>query len=349
MRLRISASAAFGNGHWLGNLRPHIVDRLNREIKETGSMRLHNSFEQEISRKFRVSAPTLQACVGKSPPIAISLVRGESPMQERSRISRAEDAYVVHIMMREVKTESVLWLNRHSMRLPPLREGALLMANLECEPSIMLHDAFEFVRYYVSKETLDTLGAELMGKRSEGLRRPEFGTVDPILFHLAAAAAPLVRRAAPADQLLIEQIALSFYRRVIVAYGGFAPENSRPTQGRLAPWQERRVKEYIEEHLPSALSLEDLAAVCRLSASHFARAFRRTTARTPHRWVLERRVDAAKTELLRSEQPLADLSSALGFSNASHFSRVFVTVTGETPADWRRRRTPATTPPPGRI
>jgi AraC family transcriptional regulator len=303
-------------------------------------MRLHNSSKQEVSRNFQVEAPTMLSRVGNSSPIGISLIRRVAGLQERSRASRAEDAYVVHVALHDV-TATDLWLNGRHIPIQPMRKGGMVMANLESEPSVKCHSAIEFVRYYIARDTLDALGEEYFGKRSEGLRRPDFGTVDPIIYHLSAAAAPLVQRAAPGDQILIDQMALALYRRLVLMYGGVPIDKRVAGQGCLAPWQERRVKGFIEENLNAVLTLEDLAQVCRLSASHFTRAFKHTTGRTPHRWLLERRIEAAKTQLLRSERALAELSGALGFSDASHFSRVFVNVTGETPADWRRRRAPA--------
>ena len=302
-------------------------------------MRPQNSSEREVTRKFGVAAPTLLSRVGECPPISFSLVRAETPMEERSKVSRAEDAYVIHIFLKEVVTDTPLWISGREHRIPQLRQGGLLMANLQTEPSIWCHSAFEFVRCYVAKETLDTLGLEACGKRSVGLRRPEFGTVDPILFHLAAATVPMLQRQAAGDQLLVDQIALTLHRRLSHAYGGPPmEERAAAVEGRLLAWQERRVKELMDANIGQPVSLRDLADVCCLSVSRFSRAFRRTMGCTPRQWLMGRRVEAAKAGLLRSDLPLTELFATFGFADASHFSRVFTNATGETPADWRRRR-----------
>jgi AraC-like DNA-binding protein len=259
-------------------------------------------------------------------------------MEERSKISRGEDAYVIHILLKEVVTNTSLWIDGREHRIPRLRQGGLLMANLQTKPSIWCHSAFEFVRCYVAKETLDTLGLETCGKRSVGLCRPEFDTVDPILFHLAAAAVPMLQRQASGDQLLIDQIALTLHRRVSLVYGGTPRDEPAVVAKRLLAWQERRVRELIEANLGQPVSLRDLADACRLSVHRFSRAFKQTMGCTPHRWLMTRRVEAAKVGLLRSDLPLTELFATFGFADASHFSRVFTHATGETPADWRRRR-----------
>ena len=79
----------------------------------------------------------------------------------------------------------------------------------------------------------------------------------------------------------------------------------RLTHGGLAPWQVRRTEQILRERLDEAVTLACLAGECHLSVAHFARAFKRTTGQTPHRWLLERRVEHAKKLLVTSALPLA--------------------------------------------
>jgi AraC family transcriptional regulator len=94
----------------------------------------------------------------------------------------------------------------------------------------------------------------------------------------------------------------------------------------------RAVIEYIDEHLGSELSLDDLAAVARLSPYHFARLFKNSTGLPPHQYVIARRVERAK-ELLRDRVrlPLAEIALEMGFSSQSHFTRHFKRLVGVTP------------------
>jgi AraC-like DNA-binding protein len=81
-----------------------------------------------------------------------------------------------------------------------------------------------------------------------------------------------------------------------------------------------------------------VAAECNLSVSHFAHAFRRTFGRPPHRWLMERRIDAVKNLLLTSRSTLAEVASQCGFADQSALSRTFKRVLGESPGEWRRSR-----------
>jgi AraC-like DNA-binding protein len=244
------------------------------------------------------------------------------------------DGYVIHIALREV-ADAQLWLNGRDCAIPPLRKSDVLMGHLESDPVIAFHSAFDFVRFYITKATLDELAEGSGRRRAFGLRRPEHGASDPVLYHLAASAALLLARAPDIDQLLFDHLALAAHAHVVDAYSGL-PLDERSSQGRLAAWQERRAKEFIDANLGRNLTLLEIAEQCALSPSHFSRAFRHSTGRPPHRWLLERRVEAAKAVLASEDTPLATVASACGFSDPSHFSRVFSRIAGDTPGSWRR-------------
>jgi len=104
----------------------------------------------------------------------------------------------------------------------------------------------------------------------------------------------------------------------------------------LAPWQLRRVLDYLEAHLPDAVSLADLAVLSGLSQSHFSRAFKASTGMAPYRWQLEARTQRAKTLLLDTHASLEQIAAATGFADAVHFGRTFRKIVGMTPAAWRK-------------
>jgi AraC-like DNA-binding protein len=106
----------------------------------------------------------------------------------------------------------------------------------------------------------------------------------------------------------------------------------------LAPWQLRRAKEMLLADISDNLPLSAVAAACRLSMSHFARAFRVSTGIPPHRWLITERIKSARGLLAQSETPLARIATMCGFADQSHFSRVFAQVNGTTPRMWRREQ-----------
>jgi AraC family transcriptional regulator len=112
---------------------------------------------------------------------------------------------------------------------------------------------------------------------------------------------------------------------------------ARRTVGALPRGKLRAVVEYVEEHLDTGLTLEQIAAVAHLSPYHFARQFKATTGLPPYQYVLARRVERAK-QLLREgdDLSLAEVAAAAGFSDQSQFSQHFKRLVGVTPGQFRR-------------
>ena len=120
-------------------------------------------------------------------------------------------------------------------------------------------------------------------------------------------------------------------------YGHLAPRLPI-RRGALAPWQTKRVQEKLMDDLTDDPSLEELASLCRLSVSHFARAFKEATGMPPHRWLLSQRVERAKTLLVDSGAPISEVALTCGFADQSHLTRVFSKAVGVSPGVWRRQR-----------
>jgi len=117
-------------------------------------------------------------------------------------------------------------------------------------------------------------------------------------------------------------------------------------RGGLAPWQVRRAQQIMSEKTEGPVSIEELAAACRLSQSHFARAFKVVTGQAPHRWHLGYRVEQAKQLMIESDRSLADIALSCGFADQSHFAKIFSRFVGSPPGAWRRAQYRVMTPAP---
>ena len=110
----------------------------------------------------------------------------------------------------------------------------------------------------------------------------------------------------------------------------------RGRDGALPRGRLRAVVEYIEEHVDTGPTLEQMAAVARLSPYHFARQFKAATGLPPHQYVIARRVERAK-QLLQGggDFSLAEVAAHAGFSDQSVFSHHFKRIVGVTPGQFR--------------
>ena len=113
-------------------------------------------------------------------------------------------------------------------------------------------------------------------------------------------------------------------------------EPAEPANRRLAPWQRRRVIDFVEANLAETIRVVDLADVTRLGVRQFARAFRGDFGESPYAFVLRRRIEKAK-EMLSTDDSLAHIAARCGFSDQPHLTRLFRRIAGASPAEWRRR------------
>jgi AraC family transcriptional regulator len=107
-------------------------------------------------------------------------------------------------------------------------------------------------------------------------------------------------------------------------------------RGGLAPWQQRIVTSYIDEHLSEQISLGALAQLVRLSSYYFCRAFKQSFGVPPHRYHTNRRIEQAKVLLASRKYSVTEVGLTLGFCEASAFSAAFRKAAGQTPSSYCR-------------
>lgn len=109
-------------------------------------------------------------------------------------------------------------------------------------------------------------------------------------------------------------------------------------KGGLAPWQVKRVREYIEAELTRSLSVAELARICSLSPFHFARAFERSVGKPPYQYIIERRLARARRLMDETNEPLTEIAFRVGYAECSHLARAFKKAMGLSPSEYRRAR-----------
>ena len=111
---------------------------------------------------------------------------------------------------------------------------------------------------------------------------------------------------------------------------------ARHDKGGLAPWQLRRIDEYLRAgHWSSSVS--DLARLCGISAGHLMRAFRQSTGQSVGFYIATLRSDHACTMLADDSLSIAEIATELRFANASAFAAAFRRSMGVSPSRYRQR------------
>lgn len=113
------------------------------------------------------------------------------------------------------------------------------------------------------------------------------------------------------------------------------PDDSMYLSGGLGPARERRIREYIEQHLDGDLSIKAMAQILDLSPQHFSTQFLRSTGFTPHQYVTHRRVSHAQKLLADASISFIDVALSSGFSSQSQLITTFRRIVGVTPGKFR--------------
>lgn len=154
---------------------------------------------------------------------------------------------------------------------------------------------------------------------------------DDALAGVVRAMAREVAEGCPHGALYAQSLSMSVLLRLAHTHG-----RSRRERGTLTVAQLRRVDECIADAATGGPTLTDLADAAGYSKAQFVRLFRRTTGTSPHRYVLQRRLEQARHLIATTALPLAEVASEAGFASQSHLNSAFVRCYGCTPGQARR-------------
>jgi AraC family transcriptional regulator len=282
------------------------------------------------------SVPTITVRTRHKAHLAVTRLRSETGLADRTTPFQCEPAFVVQLHLRNVSPVK-FWLQG---RLLPVdtaqQEGSVSIIDLEQDPSMYLGDAFDMVQFYVPRAALDEFADENDGCRSETLSWP-LGKVDPGLKNLGSCLLPVLEEPGVASELYVDHLVFAVHAYIARTYGGIkiAPSIVR---GGLAPWQLHRATGMLKSNLEGQIALSQVARECKLSVSHFVRAFKQTVGEPPYRWLLQQRIEAAKELLLHSGLPMVEIALKCGFADQACFIRAFRKLLNTTPGEWRRIR-----------
>ena len=95
------------------------------------------------------------------------------------------------------------------------------------------------------------------------------------------------------------------------------------------------IKNVIDLHKYSNLSIEELAALCNLSLSAFKRAFKKLYNNNPTHYFINEKLKKAKELLIISDLAIGEIAYEAGFNDPLYFTRLFKKREGITPSTFR--------------
>lgn len=214
-----------------------------------------------------------------------------------------------------------------------IRAGSVTAFPAEARTRLMVEGRADVVQVFLPDAFIDRAAERSFARRA--LFNTHDGELQAAVMQLVVGAV----RSDPDDALLLEASCHRIALRLLAHSDQAASRSLVAARGGLAPSILRRVDDLIDAALdtPGARppTLAALAEAAGLSVSHFIRAFRRQVGVTPHRHVLQRRIERAITLLKRPAQSVGDVADETGFASSAHFVATFRRMVGVTPGSVR--------------
>lgn len=158
---------------------------------------------------------------------------------------------------------------------------------------------------------------------------------DPLMHHLVEEIYSVADRGDAIARLLTDSVAETMGLLIRDKYAE-APPKERELRTLDAATRTMLV-EFLNDSLDSEIHLDALARLTGMPVQGFIGAFRRAFHTTPYQFLLDLRIDRAKSLLLTTSQTVAEIASSVGFSTPSHFATAFRRRVGVSPSGYRQR------------
>jgi AraC-like DNA-binding protein len=303
---------------------------------------IQGMFGQKLAQHFSLleSSSLLLASTGKT-QVALTRMRMPNGFPGPTPHIPPEKAFSISVHLRRPDNLKGwgTWLEGRFHRVTEWDAGGIQIFDMESEPVALRTSGFDSVHVYIPRFVLNQFSDESEQRRIRNLQCTP-GTRDDVMLHWARMMMPFSSGAVNLPRLVIDEMILLLCAHLSRTYQG-PRDPSESVAGGLAVWQQDRATELLNEHLDGDIALADLATRCGLSPGRFMRAFKRSFGVPVRRYVLHKRIQAAKSALLHSEKPLLTVALEVGFSDQPAFNRSFRQITGTSPGQWRRANAPA--------
>ena len=112
--------------------------------------------------------------------------------------------------------------------------------------------------------------------------------------------------------------------------------SSIPFQESITHSRMRLLDEFIDAGLEGPLSVQAMAGLLELSEGYFMRAFKNATGKSPHSYLIDRRLAKARARLRDSTASLPEIALSCGFNSQAHMATAFKQRLGVSPAQLRK-------------
>jgi AraC-like DNA-binding protein len=108
--------------------------------------------------------------------------------------------------------------------------------------------------------------------------------------------------------------------------------------GKKIPAWAKEIKEIIQDHIDTSLTLKEISKDLKISPSYLSREFSKHFGNLSFgEYIQKQRIDKAKDLMTSHAYSLTEIAYLTGFSDQSHFTRIFKKTTGQNPSEFRKK------------
>jgi AraC family transcriptional regulator len=164
--------------------------------------------------------------------------------------------------------------------------------------------------------------------------RNRFQIRDPELEALSWSMKREMELGCPSGRLYMDGLTLAAASRLITQHSSHAKVPAKQREG-LSGHRLKQVLSFIEDQLAEDLSIERIAAKA-VQELERRKLFRKSIGVPVHQYVIQRRLERAKTFLMQDELSMAEIAETVGFAHQSHLAWRMRRVFGASPKTMKR-------------
>jgi AraC family transcriptional regulator len=194
-----------------------------------------------------------------------------------------------------------------------------LVTFLYLEPEFFTHSAYEFIK----PDRIEVL--------------PHFAQFDPVIYGIGLSLKSKLESDRAVNQMYVDSAAAFLASHLLENYCAHK-HNIKKNTSALSRKDLQQVIDYIEAHLDWNLGLTELANLVDMSHYHFSRLFKKSMGVSPHRYLIERRIERVTHLLVSTNLSIAEIAKLTGFSSHSHLCITFRQHLSVTPDLYRQMK-----------
>lgn len=97
----------------------------------------------------------------------------------------------------------------------------------------------------------------------------------------------------------------------------------------------RRIDNFLEDHIQSVITVDDMAEVVGFSKGYFSEMFKKTTGLSPYQYLVRFRMEKARELLVTTDNSVIQVALEVGIDNQSQFSQLFKRYYSLSPKEMR--------------